>query len=369
MSGSSLPRLAAIVIALLSLVAGIAGGLARLGAAPAPVFAITHHAALMISGFLGTVISLERAVALGRGAGYLAPLASAIGALLLMAGWTEPAMAFWIAAPLALLAVSLAIVHRQALPHTALLAIAAALWLAGNAGFAAGASGGVIEAWFGFLVLTIAAERLELTRLLPRRPWAAASFRVTIALLLAAVAASFVEERAGALVFGAALAALGAWLWRFDLARRTLHAHGFARFAAVSLLTGYAWLAAAGVAWVVMALGAGAARDFALHAVALSFVFSMILGHAPIVIPAVARVKLRFHAGFYVPLAVLHASLLARLAVAPFQPAWRAPAGIGNAIAIALFVAMIALSVRKARAASRRGVIMEGSKLSPCRNP
>ena len=368
MTRAAVARVLPILLAAAALGAGLAGGLARLGALPAPPVAIANHAALMIAGFLGTVISLERAVALGHRAGYLAPLASGAGAILLLAGWHDAAMACWIAAPLALLAVSLAIVHRQPLPHTALLALAAVLWLAGNAAFAFGAVNGVIEAWFGFLVLTIAAERLELTRLLPRRPLASSSFRAAVALLLASILASFVEERAGALVFGAALVALAAWLWRFDLARRTLHAHGFARFAAIALLAGYAWLAVGGLAWIALAFGLARARDAALHAVALGFVFSMILGHAPIVVPAIARTRVRFHGGFYVPLALLHVSLFARLAVSPLHPQWRAGAGIGNAIAIVLFAAMLVASLRRARGARPGGAIMEGSNLTPCRN-
>jgi len=365
---ATLARLAAILVAAASLAAGIAGGLARLGAVPAPPVAIAQHAALMIGGFLGTVISLERAVALGQRAGYLAPLASAAGAIFLLAGWHSAAMACWIAAPLALLAVSLAIVRRQAMPHTALLALASALWLAGNVAFAMGAAHGVLEAWFGFLVLTIAAERLELTRLLPRRPFAASSFRAIVALLLAAIAASFVEEAAGRLVFGAALVALGAWLWRYDLARRTLHAHGFARFAAAALLAGYGWLCAGGVAWIALALGAAGARDVALHAVALGFVFSMILGHAPIVIPAVARARVRFHPGFYAPLVLLHASLFVRLVLAPAHPSWRAASGIGNAAAIALFAVLLVASLRTSRPVRAGRAIMEGPNISGCRN-
>ena len=368
MSGSTAARVAPILVAAMSLAAGIAGGLARLGAAPAPAVAIAQHAALMIAGFLGTVISLERAVALGQRAGYAAPFASAAGAIFLLAGWHDAAMACWIAAPVALLAVSLAIVRRQAMPHTALLALASALWLAGNAAFAMGAANGVHEAWFGFLVLTIAAERLELTRLLPRRPFAAASFRAIVALLLAGIVASFVDEAAGRLAFGAALVALGAWLWRFDLARRTLHAHGFARFAAVALLAGYGWLAAGGAAWIALAFGVAGARDLALHALALGFVFSMILGHAPIVIPAVARARVRFHAGFYAPLVLLHASLFVRLVLASAHPAWRAASGIGNAAAIALFALLLAASLRAPRAAGPGRAIMEGSNIPSCRN-
>ena len=53
------------------------------------------------------------------------------------------------------------------------------------------------------------------------------------------------------------------------------------------------------------------ARDAALHAAAVGFVFSMVFGHAPIIVPAIMRVTLPYWPAFYVPLVMLHASLLA----------------------------------------------------------
>ena len=40
----------------------------------------------------------------------------------------------------------------------------------------------------------------------------------------------------------------------------------------------------------------------------------MVFGHAPIIFPAVLRVAVPYHATFYLPLALLHASLAVRLA-------------------------------------------------------
>jgi hypothetical protein len=43
-------------------------------------------------------------------------------------------------------------------------------------------------------------------------------------------------------------------------------------------------------------------------------VFAMVFGHAPIIFPAVLRVAVPYHASFYLPLVLLHLSLLVRLA-------------------------------------------------------
>ena len=71
----------------------------------------------------------------------------------------------------------------------------------------------------------------------------------------------------------------------------------------------------------------------------MGFVFSMVFGHAPVILPAVLRVKLPYHSTLYAPLVLLHASLLARVFVSVPLGAW------GNAAAIALFIATAATLV------------------------
>jgi len=73
--------------------------------------------------------------------------------------------------------------------------------------------------------------------------------------------------------------------------------------------------------------------------VLLWFVFSMIFGHAPIILPAVLNLPVVFHASFYSHLVLLHASLVIRiigdLAASPSLRMW---GGLLNAIAILLFL-------------------------------
>jgi hypothetical protein len=316
----------------LSLACGIAGGLARAGVVVGQHEWLGHaavsHAVLMICGFFGTVIGVERAVAAKRRIAWLAPLASASAAIALVAGASALASVLLIFASLVFLAVNVMFWSRERAPHTLLLAGAAAAWVVGNAFYAAGVP--AIEWWFTFLVATIAAERLEMTRFMPRRPQALALFAgVIIALALgAAVSPS---------LFGIALAALALWLLAFDVARRTVRASGLTRYMAVCLIAGYVWLAIGGVAWVL------GARDAALHAVGLGFVVSMVMAHAPVILPAVARIKLEFGAAFYLPLAMLHASLMWRFAES------RAQGAVFNAVAIALFALTVAASALRKR--------------------
>jgi len=80
-------RFIPLVIGAVAMAFGLWTGLVRIGLSlPGGTFLASElHGAFMIAGFLGTVISLERAVALGRWWAYTAPALSAAGALALIA--------------------------------------------------------------------------------------------------------------------------------------------------------------------------------------------------------------------------------------------------------------------------------------------
>jgi hypothetical protein len=333
-------------LAAVALLAGLAGGLLRAGVAVAPTsqawlaHAALSHAALMICAFMGTVIGIERAIAVRHRAAWLAPLASALAGPALLAGGSTIAAWLLLVAALAFVAVHVVVLQRQRAAHSWLLLASALAWLVGNLLFALGQdSGAVLPWWFAFLVMTIAAERLEMTRLMRRRR--AAQPLLVLVLAMMAAGAGLSPSVLGGLLYGGSLFLLACWLFTFDIARRTVRAEGLARYMAVCLLGGYAWLAVGGVAWAATAWGAPA-RDAALHALALGFIFSMMMGHAPVVLPAIARVKLLFGGYFYLPLAALHLSLAVRLGLGGFQPSWHARGSLLNALSLALLVGTMA---------------------------
>lgn len=291
----------------------------------------------MVCAFLGTVIALERAVALRHRAALAGPLASALAGGALLMGWPGVAKALALVAALAFCGVNAVLWRRQPAAHTVLFGVAALAWTGGCLLHATGwAAGAVVPLWLAFLVITIAAERLEMTRLMRHRPGAQGALGAVLGALLAGALASGADSVRGGVVYGAALTALALWLGVFDIARRTVRAAGLSRYMAVCLLGGYAWLAVAGVAWVATALGMPG-RDAALHALSLGFVLSMVFGHAPVILPALARVKLAFGPVFYAPLLLLHASLALRLAGGAFSPGFTALGAAGNALALMAF--------------------------------
>lgn len=347
-------RLPLLVFGMISLLGGVVAGLGRLAWDVPPVAAAAAgwHGALMISAFFGTVISLERAVAIGWWWAYLAPAAAGIGGVCLLAGAPAGvAQALAIVAAAVMVLASLQVLRRLTAPFTVVLGLGAGCWLAGNLAWAAsGALAAAVPWWLAFLVLTIAGERLELTRFLPTPPAAQRRFMAIVGLLLAGAALAAWFD-AGLRIFAAGLLALAAWLLRYDIARRNARQQGLTRFIAVCLLSGYVWLALAGALGLAGALQPGHAwRDAALHAIGLGFVFAMVFGHAPIIFPAVARVKIPYHPAFYLPLLVLHASLALRIGGGlAGEFAWQRQGAAGNAAALLLFVATLLGSIVRGR--------------------
>jgi hypothetical protein len=334
-----------------ALVAGVLAGFARLGIA-VPTFAQAlagEHGALMVCAFFGTVISLERAVALGRAWAYLGPLCAGAGGLALLAGLPLAAVqSLFLAASAVLAAGSLKVWMGQPSLFAATLLLGALLWVTGNAAWIGSESLlAAVPAWMAFLVVTIAGERLELTRLLPPRPGARRMFIAAICVIVAGIVVALAVSAERLRLLSLGLLLLSVWLLRFDIARRNVRERGLPRFVAISLLSGYGWLAMAGGLGLAGALvPAHPWRDAALHAVFLGFVFSMVLGHAPIVLPAVMKIRLPYSPAFYLPLLALHASVLARLA-AVLDGNWdlRQWAAVANAAALALFVATLLLGL------------------------
>ncbi|MBM3556130.1 MAG: hypothetical protein FJX47_11325, partial [Alphaproteobacteria bacterium] len=66
-------RLPLLVLGFVGLAGGLYVGLARIGALEGGLFPPALHGPLMVSGFFGTVIGLERAVALARLWAYAGP--------------------------------------------------------------------------------------------------------------------------------------------------------------------------------------------------------------------------------------------------------------------------------------------------------
>lgn len=338
-------------LAMLSMACGVWLGLVRLGW-NLPLLSqdqLIAHGPLMVCGFLGTLISVERAVALGSRWGYAAPLLVVAGVIALDLPSYVVGPLLVTAGSVVLVAVFVALCRRQLTLFMITMAVGAVAWVVGNSLWLAGwAIARVVWWWVAFLVLTIAGERLELNRVLRPTRAITAAFASAAALLVIGVAVSATWPESGVRIAGVALLALAIWLARYDVARRTVRQQGLTRYMAVGLLTGYAWLAAGGVIAAITGVAeTGLVYDATLHAVFLGFVMSMVFAHAPVIFPAVIGRPLPYAPRFYAHVIALHLSLIVRVVgdLNEDLGRWRAWGGVLNAVALGFFVLNVGRSI------------------------
>ncbi len=356
----------------ISLLAALDAGLFRMGwrlPLPQSDFPMAHGP-LMVCGFLGTLIGLEKAVALGSRWALLGPALSGAGGLALVVASAAAAQRLlFLGASLVLVIVAATFFERQPTGFNASVLAGALAWLSGNMLWLAGwPLFAVVPAWIAFLLLAIAGERLELNRLLaPSGERRAAFATCALAALsgVALIALGFSRDRDADLLFdgdkvvfissvfgwgvrllSGSMFGFGAWLLASDMARAAVRKPGLSRFMGVNLLLGYGWLTLAGAIWLSRGTVVGGnVYDAILHAFFLGFAFSMIFAHGPVIFPAIFERSIEFHPAFYAHTALLHLGLAVRvagdLADSPMRP-W---GGLINALAIVVFLANTLRSV------------------------
>lgn len=337
-----------LVVAVVVLLGGLWGALARLGLpVGAPDTLPAWHGVLMSMGFLGTVISLERAVALRRRPAYAAPVLAGVGSVALLFG-LPPATWILAVAGLAFAITSAYMWRVRRELGIATMGLGGIAWMLAAICLALGVPiSRLIPLVAAFLVLTIVGERLELSALTHPPAWSRVAFVVATALLVVGAVAA-VRLPQATVAAGVGLIILAAWLGLWDIAWRTVRRGGVTRYIAVALIAGYVWLAIGGVTWVLVPDAPTIfAYDALIHTVFVGFVLSMIFAHELVIVPAVLGIALPFTRAFYSPLALLHLSLAARIAGDALGDTtlWQW-AATTNVVAVLLFAAVTVASAR-----------------------
>lgn len=334
-------------LVVLTLIIAIWSGWIRIGI-DLPVTAVaTQHGSLMINGFLASLIFLERAVTFKNKLILLLPFTNASSLIAVAAGWYSVAHLIHIFCALGFMLMCAWFIYKHKELYYYVFFAGAFCLLTGNIVlFRTELYPAAIIWWMQFLLFTIVAERLELSRFLPLR----SSRRLLLMIILSTVLISaFIPfHLQGNIVFGFALSATAFWLFKYDMAFKSIKAKGQHRYSGILLITGYVWLIITSVLLIVeknMSFG----YDAVLHSFFIGFVFSMIFSHAPIILPAVAKLPIKIYRPFlYVWFMVLHLSLILRIIADILeQTEVRKWAGMINGIAILLFFVTIIFIVRQ----------------------
>ena len=315
----SVPRVLMLFVVALALLGGLGSGLARLGFQMDALSQswILVHGPLMIGGFMGTLICLERAVALVSRYRWsmVVPAINAIGAAaLLIADDVFVTKLLLTSGSLGLVVLFGLMLKLHPSRDMRIMAAGALCWLVGNVLWLAGQPVyQVVHFWTAFLILTIVGERLELSRVRRLHQRSEKALELATIVYLVGIGLTIFNLDMGIRLLGVGAILMAIWLFRYDIARRTILQAGLPRYIATCLLAGYAWLAFGG-ALAVWKGAVVAGPDYAviLHAFLLGFVFSMIFGHAPIILPALTNLKLNYTPVFYGHLLLLHGALIYR---------------------------------------------------------
>lgn len=304
----------------------------------------------MVSGFLGVLIPLERAVAIRQKWMYAVPAIAGLGWITLLFVPFIGGILLTVASIGTLMILGV-MVRREPHLHTVTMFVGVLAWVVGNLLWIAGfAIFQTVYLWMAFLVLTIGGERLELSRVLRPAPGQLRVFSV-IATALSVGAVLFIFDlNLGARLSGLSMLALSLWFLRNDLATRNIrHPNALTRYIAYCLFAGFLWLGLGGILQLYFGgVYAGPYYDAALHAIFVGFVISMIFGHAPIIFPAILGAPVIYRPAFYAHLILLHLSLIIRiLGDLTDQLAVRRWGGFLNEAAILLFLGMTVYSLIK----------------------
>jgi hypothetical protein len=289
---------------MLTLVLGILTGWERLGFTTSASLPHGDHGAIMIGCFLGGLIMLERAVSLGKTWAYAGSVLCVLSLILILAG--ESAYGYAGITMAAFVYILVLLYQQHKLPEqNFLVSILGGFCLltANTLLFIHDLYPLAVNWWIGFLLFTILGERLSVKSIRQKNsllPILLVS-SVFIGLLLP-------FHHAGAPVFGTSLILLGLWLlYSENVSFQGMH---FTLHMNTALLFAYVWLIITGG----LMLAGGLYYDAHLHSFYVGFVFSMIFGHAPLMIQRVLSLKAElYHPLEFVLLLALQISLVLRI--------------------------------------------------------
>lgn len=305
-------RLPFLVLAIVCLLFGLWTGLSRIGW-NIPLLRVTpHHGAIMVGGFLGTLISLEKIIPLRKNFLYIFPVMSAASVVLFLLNLPLIGFASLMVSSIGLSAVFLTYFMKEKNLIYLLMLAGGICWLTGNILLITKKFYPMAFPWWlGFALCIITSERLELMKFLPVKEATKKLLVLFLGLYIAGVLLSF--HGIGQKISGIALMAVGLWLMRHDIIGISIRKDQLPRFVAVALLSGYIAMLLTGIFFLSLN-GQALAYDAIVHTFFLGFVFSMIFAHGPVILPAVLGISLKpYHKILYAWLALLHLSWITRI--------------------------------------------------------
>lgn len=292
--------------AMVCLVAGLYGGLARMGVfKPFLQQPVLHHGSLMVVGFLAALIALERYFGSGSRLAAFSSLCFSLGGASLLMGVTVVNRVLWAAGSVFFASWAVHNLYRFRRHFSTIFFTASAAFIGAGVYFYIQNSPSTLYSYSyaAFLTTFIAGERMDMLKI-SNAPWS--NYLLAVASIPLAAAGILAVEK---MFLAAAFLAVILTAARRDVALRFIRKTGFSRYLGLGLGTAYSWLGLAVVLWLLTN-----AFDTLIHVIFLGFSGTMIFTHAPIILPAILRIPSFYTPHIYIPFAMLQASTVLRLA-------------------------------------------------------
>ncbi len=344
-------RLPFMIFAFINLLVGMLAGLIRIGWKFSVNSIAVHHGAIMVGGFLGTLILLEKVIPLKKKILFVFPVINAFSLLMVVPRFYQLGQAFLLIGALGLVIVFLLYFKRQ--PHDlsiVIMIVGACCQMGGHIMLISKQLYPMAFPWWmAFILFVIVGERVELSKFLPVTRQNKAMLISFLSLFL--VGLFLPLHGIGKYLSGLALLLIAIWLMRHDVISVAIKKEGLTRFSGMALLIGCISLMFTGF-FLIGLPNTPFAYDAIVHTFFLGFAFSMIFAHGPIILPGVLGFNVKpYHPTLYIPLVTLVLSLflrlLADLAILPyFLRSW---SGWISALSILLyFVLLVTHIIRNA---------------------
>lgn len=333
---------------LIALLSGLLSGWARLGWEFSLAFttptSVAQHGIIMVSGFLGSLILLEKIVFLHNRWFLLLPLINVLSIPLFLFDFQPIAMIFLLIGSTAMVctAVYFVLQYKESY-HYLLLGGTVLLWIGNFKLLINGFYPATLPYWIGFFLLVIVGERLEMSRFLP-----ISRFKINILwtlLLTWIIGILFIPFHSKTFALNSILlSGIAFWLLQNDMPKHSIKKVGLHRFVGINLIIAYLWLFLFGI-WQFLPFQTTFGYDAYIHLYFIGFVLSMVLAHAPIILPSVLRLGIKpFHTMMYVWIGIIQISLMIRLiSDVTEDTTWRKIGGLMNGIGFVGYLGTVAI--------------------------
>lgn len=343
-------RIPFIFLAIVNLVAGLWSGLIRIGWMLPLSEVGAHHGAIMVGGFLTSLIALEKAIPLRRKLAFAVPVISALSLMMIVPGLYRLGIFFLMTGSIGFFLMLSFYLHLYPKDISIrLMLVGAACLIIGNAMlFHYKLFPAAFPWWSGFLLFTITAERLELSKFLPVSKGNKKLLYIGLSIFLAGILIPF--HGWGRYFSGLAIIAIAVWMLRFDMIRIGLKKSELTRYSSIALLIANSWLI---IHAFILMLSADLPYlyDMTVHTFFIGYVFAMIFAHGPIILPGVLGFTAKpYHSILYLWLGIVQGSLAIRvLSDTLLLHDIRRWSGLFTGIGIVLYFITLVIMVRRSR--------------------